>query len=448
MHSEHESAIYWYNRDIKLEGDVRVNETKSQLSMIKLGVLIGMITGLLGVGFNFLVKELIVFTMLYHPLSFEVRMLFVPIIGGFLLGLIHKYYIKDDHYGFDVAGVMEEIRSINQFIMRPILALAKTVATILTLSIGWSAGRQGPIVYIGGAVGSWVGYTFNFTRDQIKILVACGVAGALSGVFNEPIFAILFVLEVILHKDYLTYFTPVTVSAIASAAVTHMINGNIPFIELHGVYDFGSSIEHIWMVALGVIMGLVAVAYIRSVKSVKKLFKGISSPMLKGLLGGVIIAVSGYFLPDLYDIHLGTTARIVSGEFGWKILILLIICKMLITGVTLGAGGVGGVFSPGLFIGAASGYLVGVVFEMIPFIQVDNPSTYALVGMVAMFAGFGNAPLTATLLAVELTGDERLILPFLLTTVIASVITEAVQKDSIYGHSNFVWADEEELEVS
>ena len=347
-----------------------------------------------------------------------------------------------------MAGVMEEIRSINTFLMKPVLVVAKTVTTMFTLAIGWSAGRHGPIVYIGGAVGSWIGYTYNFSRERIKILVGCGVAGALAGVFNEPIFATLFVLEVILHKDYLTYFTPVTVSAIASAAVTHLINGDQPFIDIHGVFEISNNMELIWMLLLGVVMGLLAVVYIRSVKTTKKIFARMDSPVLKAVIGGSIIAGIGYFLPDLYDIHLGSMARIVAGELGWKLLILLIIGKIVLTGVTLGAGGVGGVFSPGLFIGAASGCLIGNVLEAIPFITISTPGTYAIVGMAAMFAGFGNAPLSATLLAVELTGEEGLIMPFLITTVVASIITEAIQKDSIYGHSNFIWAEEDDREVS
>ena len=417
-------------------------EKHSQLQLVKLGVIIGAVTGLLGVTFNYLVQYLIKAMMQYNPIPFELRMLIIPISGGLILGLIHKFFIKGDLYGFDVAGVMEEIRSINKYIMKPVLVVAKIVATILTLAIGWSAGRHGPIVYIGGSVGSWIGYTYDYSREQIKILIACGVAGALSGVFNEPIFATLFVLEVILHKDYLTYFTPVTVSAIASAAITHMINGGQPFITLTGMYGFGTDYELIWMVFLGMVMGLFAVVYIRSVKMTKLMFSKISSPIFKGLLGGVIIASFGYFLPDLFDIHLGTIARIVAGEIGWKVLLLLLVGKLIVTGVTLGAGGVGGVFLPGLYIGAAGGYLFGMALELIPSIEIYSTSTYALVGMAAIFAGFGNAPLSATLLAIELTGEESLILPFLITTVVASVITEAIQKDSIYGHSNFIWAEE------
>jgi len=421
-----------------------MGKTRNQLHMVKVGLVIGAITGLLSVGFNYLVQALIQVMMLYHPIPFKTRMLVVPITGGIVLGLIHKYFVKGDLYGFDVAGVMEEIRSINTFLMKPILAISKTVATILTLAIGWSAGRHGPTVYIGGAVGSWIGYTFNYSREHIKILVACGVAGALAGVFNEPIFATLFVLEVILHKDYLTYFTPVTVSAIASAAVTHLINGDDPFINLEGTFAVSTNLELVWMLLLGVAMGLLAIVYIRSIKTTKRLFSYIESPVLKGLIGGIVIAGAGYVLPDLFDIHLNTTARIVLGDIGWKVLILLVIGKIVITGVTLGAGGVGGVFSPGLFIGAASGYLVGIGLDALPFIEITSPGTYAIVGMAAMFAGFGNAPLSATLLAVELTGEENLIMPFLITTVVASIITEAIQKDSIYGHSNFIWAQGEE----
>lgn len=249
-----------------------MSDTRNHLNLIKLGVIVGAITGVLSVAFNYIINKMIQLMMLYHPISFEFRMLFIPITGGFVLGLIHKYYIKGDLYGFDVSGVMEEIRSINSYLMEPVLAVAKTFATMFTLAIGWSAGRHGPIVYIGGAVGSWIGYTYNFSRDRIKILVGCGVAGALAGVFNEPIFATLFfVLEVILHKEYLTYFTPVTVSAIASVAITHIFNGDQPFINIHGVFTISNNVELLWMILLGVVMGLLAVVYIRSVKTTKKI---------------------------------------------------------------------------------------------------------------------------------------------------------------------------------
>jgi len=126
-----------------------VNKSQSQLHMVKLGVIIGAITGLLSVAFNYTVKYLIQLMMLYHPVPFELRMLVIPITGGLVLGLLHKYFIKGDLYGFDVAGVMEEIRAINTYLMKPVMVLVKTVATIITLIAGWSAGRQGPIVYMG-----------------------------------------------------------------------------------------------------------------------------------------------------------------------------------------------------------------------------------------------------------------------------------------------------------
>lgn len=422
-----------------------MGKEKSHLSLVKLGLIIGIITGLLSIGFNYGVQKLIQVMMLYHPIPFQTRMIFIPVLGGLFLGIMHKYVIGEADYGFGVSGVMEEIKSINNYLMRPIVVLAKTLSTIFTLAIGWSAGKHGPVVYIGGAVGSWIGYTYNFSRDHIKILIACGVSGALAGVFNEPIFATLFVLEVLLHKDYLKYFTPVTVSAISASAMTHIIGSDQRFINVEGVFNISSDMELVWMVLLGIAMGLMAVAYIRTLKITRQIFSKWNAPVIKGLVGGVIISVGGYFLPELYDIHLNTTARIVSGAFGLRLLILLVIGKIILTGITLGAGGVGGVFSPGLFIGAASGYLIGMGLETLPFAQISGPGTYAVVGMAAMFAGFGNAPLSATLLAVELTGQEGLILPFLITTVVASVVTEAIQKDSIYGHSNFVWAGKDYL---
>ncbi len=227
--------------------------------------------------------------------------------------------------------------------------------------------------------------------------------------------------------------------------MTHVIGRDQRFIHIEGVFNIASDMELVWMVVLGLAMGLVAVAYIRTLKTTRQIFSKIQSPVLKGLLGGGIISGCGYFLPELYDIHLNSTAKIVEGQFGLKVLILLVIGKIILTGITLGAGGVGGVFSPGLFIGAASGYIVGMGIDILPFSSISGPDTYAVVGMAAMFAGFANAPLSATLLAVELTGQEGLILPFLITTVVASVVTEAIQKDSIYGHSNFVWAGKETI---
>lgn len=425
-----------------------MNSKYSQWRIVALGLATGAITGILGAGFNFVVTYLVQLVMVSHPVAFQTRMLVIPVAGGLLLGMMHKYVIRGDLYGFGVAGVMEEIRTINQYLMKPVLVLEKAAATILTLVVGWSAGRQGPIVYIGGAVGSWLGYTYKFNREQIKILIASGVAGALAGVFSEPLFSILFVLEVILHKDYLTYFTPVTAAVVASTAITRLVGMNAPFIDVSGAFRFGTDMELVWMVFLGIFMGLVSVVYIRTIKAFKKGFARIESPVLKGLVGGMIIAALGYFLPDLYDIHLGSIARMLSGDMGWKLLLLLAVFKLIATGVTLGAGGVGGVFLPGLYIGTAFGSLFGVGLSTLTGGGIASAGTYGLVGMAAMFAGFGNAPLSATLLAVELTGESGLVLPFLITTVLSSIITESIQKDSIFGHSNFIWAGKDVQEAS
>jgi CIC family chloride channel protein len=415
-----------------------MRKAKNQLQMVLLALLVGAITGVLGTVFNTLVRKLIEVLMLYHPLAFKTRMLIIPITGGLALGLIHKYYIKGDLYGFDVTGVMEEIRSINTYLMKPVMALVKTASTILTLAIGWSVGRHGPIVYIGGAVGSWLGYTYHFKRENIKILIACGVAGALAGVFNEPVFAILFVLEVILHKGALAYFTPVTVSAIASATVLHLLGGNAPFIDMRATFEFGARAEFIWVVVTGVLMGGLAVLYIRSIKFMKHQLIRLDMPVLKGLSVGCLIALMGLLLPEIFDLHLNTIRLIVSDQLGVRVLILLVVFKIFLTALSLGSVGVGGVFSPGLTIGAAAGYLTGVLFQGLPVVQVGGVNTYALFGMAAFFAGFANAPLSATLLAVELTGESGLILPLLIACVAASITTEAIQKDSIYGHTNLV----------
>ena len=412
--------------------------------MIQIGVGVGAVTGILGVLFNFLVQYLIQAIAAEPGVSFSQRMLIVPLAGGLLLGLIQKYLVKNDQYGFDVFAVVEEIRFINTYIMRPIVAFYKTLATILTLVIGWSAGRQGPIVYIGGAFGSWIGYKFHYKKDEIKILIASGAAGALAGVFNEPIFATIFVLEVILYKNYLTYFAPVSVAAVTATAVTWLFNGDTAFLQLGGPFVLGSERELLWMLLLGAVMGVLAVVYIRTIKLIRQLFSKFRRPVAKGLLAGGLIAGTGYFLPEIFDLHLGVTERIVAGEFPWALLLVMVAAKIILTGVTLSGGGIGGVFLPGLYIGAATGYVFGTALEHIPWITIESPSAYALMGMSGMFSGFANAPLSATLLLMELTGSRELVLPFLIRAVVSSIIAEAIHKDSIYGHTNFVWAPNED----
>lgn len=421
----------------KIETFVKDEKRYENFIMMGLAVTVGIITGVVSIVFNKLLTlfhyELYNNEFLSFNLNEKQKLLIIPIIGGLLVGLIDRYFIREEEYGFGVSRVIEELDKSNEYLMKPRIVFIKIIQTIITLGSDLSAGRQGPIVHLGGAIGSRIAYKFNFNKTKIRILIGCGVAGSIAGVFNTPISAAIFVLEILMHKDCLQYFTPIVISSITSVVITRLLIGDKVFLSVGGSFGMIDHKELFYYMILGILLGILAVIYIKLIDETKYFIKKINIPrFFYPAIGAVIVVIIGYFLPYIFDIEYGTIGKIVEGKFDIKFLTFLLIGKGLATAATLGSGGVGGVFLPGLYIGAAFGGIFGNILNIFIPSNIYNVSSYSLVGMGAMFAAFADAPITATIMILELTDTYSIILPILLACAVASATTQFIYNKTIY----------------
>lgn len=425
------------NSNIGFKNIIGDEKRYENIIMMALGIIVGIITGIASIIFNFFL-ETFHYTLFDKKvglldISMEYKFILIPVLGGLMVGAINKYFINQENEGFGVSQVLRELKYINRYLMKPKVVMIKTINTIITLGSGLSAGRQGPIVHLGGAIGSALGYKFQLSKRKVRTLIGCGVAGSIAGVFNTPISATIFVLEILMNKDSLEYFTPIVISSITSVILTRGLIGDKAFFNINSNFGILNYKELLLYLLLGVLLGLVAVFYINIIDIFKSNIKKVKlPPMIYPAIGGLIVAIIGYFIPQIFDIEYGTIGKIVEGDFGLKLLILMFVGKLLATAATLGAGGVGGVFLPGLYLGAAFGAIYGSILNHNMPSYIYNINTYSLVGMGAMFAAFADAPITATLILLELTDNYSIILPILLTCAVGSAVTKLIYKETIY----------------
>ncbi len=321
----------------------------------------------------------------------------------------------------------------------------KIIATALTLGGGGSAGREGPIVQIGGAIGSSISRRFGLSEDQVRSLLAGGAAAGIGASFNAPIAGMLFGLEVILGSFAVRHMSAVVLSSI-SAAIT--FRSLVPETELlsGGLYRLQDWRELFLYAGLAVLAVGAAVLFLRLLDLVERASEARSArpAWLRPVALGLLIAVLGIFEPRV----LGTGQPFVSqlletqdfGEqmgvvgFGTSLLLLLALGKILATSLTIAAGGSGGAFMPSLFIGATLGAGFAQFADGFWTITDLRPGAFAVVGMATVFAAVARAPLTAILIVFEVTGarDYELILPLMLSATFATFVADRVHPESVY----------------
>ncbi|VAW42919.1 Chloride channel protein, partial [hydrothermal vent metagenome] len=319
--------------------------------------------------------------------------------------------------------------------IRPRVAAIKVLASSLTIGTGGSAGREGPIVQVGSALGSTLGQLLHFSVERIRILVACGAAAGISATFNAPIAGAIFALEVILGKFTVSYFGAVVISSVAASVVGRAYLSDRPAFTVPA-YSFQIK-ELPLYVLLGVVSAIVAVLFIRSLYFMEEKFdEWRLNAGLKAGLGMLLTLAVALLLPgrEVLGPGLEFIGEAIAEDLNLSLglLSLLLVTKMLATAFTLGSGNSGGVFAPGLFMGAIVGGMVGSVAHSIwPDVAV-NPGAYAIVGMAAVFSGAARAPITAVLIVFEMSNDYKLILPLMLATVLSTLLAESMFPESIY----------------
>jgi CIC family chloride channel protein len=313
----------------------------------------------------------------------------------------------------------------------------KILATSATLGSGGSAGREGPIVQIGAAIGSVISTRFNLGEDQIRSLVAAGAGAGIGASFNAPIAGMLFALEVILSSFAARHMSAIVIASVTAAVTTQTLVGEELAIRTE-VYELGDPRELLLYAGLAVAVVAVGILFLRLFGSVERFARARerSFGLLRPVIAGLLVAGLIFLEPRVFGTGQAVTNEFLSGSVSeaWWVLIGLALAKVVATALTLSSGASGGAFMPSLFMGAAVGTAFAVLIEPFWGISPINSGAFAVVGMAAMFAVVGRAPLTAILLIFEVTGarDYQLILPLMLTATLATFLAERFHPDSVY----------------
>lgn len=338
--------------------------------------------------------------------------------------------------GFNVPDVqLAVVRRGGSIPARP--AVARTLASAITIGSGGSAGSEGPVVVLGAAIGSALGRAFRFTPQRTATFVGCASAAAISAAFNAPLAGAFFAIEEILGSFSVASFSPVVVASVVAAIVSRGAFGNHPAFPMPSQYGYGSIGEIlIFFPLLGVVTGFTSIAYVRAYFGFDALaarLRGTRFEALMPWVAGVVVGGMVWLSHGLlvgYG-HLALHAE-MFGQLAWYTLFGLAAGGIVATAITLAGGGSGGVFTPSLYIGAAAGGGVGVLLMRLWPAAGIHPEAYAVVGMGALVAGATGAPVTGILLVFEMTNDYAIIIPLMLTVVVAHAIARRWEPDSLY----------------
>ncbi len=405
-----------------------------EVMLIGTALLVGLGTGLGTVVFIWLIER---FGQLFARIGVLLSgvnpyaIILIPALGGLVAGPLIFSFAREAK-GHGVPEVMEAI-VLRGGRIRPAVVVVKALASAACIGSGGSAGREGPIVQIGSALGSVIGQFFRLSDARIRNLVACGAAAGIAATFNAPIAGAIFALEVILGEFTTAYFGTVVISAVAAGVVSRSFLGESPAF-LVPTYTMVSAWEMLFYTVLGVLAAFVAWLFVAVLYWLEDIFDGWRFlDHLKPFIGGLPVGLIGFYLPQTLGTGFPSIEHVLRGDqLVVGLLLLLILGKVATTGFTLGSGNSGGVFAPALFMGAMLGGAFGTVIHgWMPAITATS-GAYALVGMAAVFAAAAHAPITGVLIVFEMSGDYRLILPLMLATVIAALFSEWLRRDSIY----------------
>jgi CIC family chloride channel protein len=357
--------------------------------------------------------------------------LVVPIIGGLLYGPL-VYRFAPEARGHGVPEVMLAVHQ-NEGRIRGRVPIVKSLASAITIGSGGSVGREGPIVQIGSAIGSGLGQLTRQAGENTRLLVACGAAGGIAATFNAPIAGVFFALELILRNFETRSFGLVVLASVVATAVGRIAFGSEAFLALPA-FHVVSAIEYPLYALLGVIAALVGVAFIRVLYGSEDLADRIwhGPAWLRPAVGGILLGALLLVLPEMYGVGYPVLENAIHGQYVVGLLLVYLVGKIVATSLTMAIGGSGGVFAPALFMGAMLGSAFGAgAHDLLPA-ATAGAGAYGLVGMAAVFAATGRAPITAVIIVFELTGDYSIILPLMLAVVVATALSRLLSEDSIY----------------
>jgi CIC family chloride channel protein len=355
---------------------------------------------------------------------------FLPAAGGFIGGLIVRLFAAGG--GSQGISHMIEVVHLGRRAVRLRPSIGRAAASLAVISTGGSEGREGSIIQLGAAFASGLSRLVKVSPERARILAACGMAAGVAGAYNTPIAATLFVLEVVVGSFSMTLFGPAVVSAVTSTVLVRFLLGDEPVYQV-APFRLESVFEFVPFAAIGLAAGVASALFVRSLRAAKDLFisSRLSLPLAMGI-GGAVVGAIGIVWPEVWGNGFGGTDRILRGNPTFLKLSELFVAKIVATSATIGSGGVGGVFSPALMVGASLGGMVAKLTGLV-FPWIESPvGGYALLGMGGLLAGVTRAPLLAIIMIFELTQNTAVLMPMMAVSVLAVLSARALQKESLY----------------
>ncbi|MFP4556852.1 MAG: chloride channel protein [Bacteroidales bacterium] len=426
---------------------VKVRGLGEKRLLLILSCIVGILSGLAAV----VLKNTVYFTRdilqkIMEQGTFSFLYLALPGIGIAITVLYIKFFVKDN-IGHGVSRILFAISKKGSKLKRH-NTYSSMISSTITIGFGGSVGAEAPIVLTGAAIGSNIGQFFRLNFKTITLLLGCGAAAAIASIFKAPLAGLVFTLEVLMLDLTMASIVPLLIAAVTATMVSYfLLGGDVTFayeiVEPFALYKIP------FFILLGIFCGFLSFYFTRTTLNVEKRFSSITNPYKKTVIGGIILGLLIFLFPPLYGEGFDTLQALFDGEptsllrnsllqpysdSSWIILLALgslLIFKVYAMAVTTGAGGVGGIFAPTLFMGGVAGYFLSKLLNTTLNTNL-NEGNFTLIGMAGMMAGVMHAPLTAIFLIAELTGGYVLFIPLMITSTIAYLTMIYFEPHSIY----------------
>lgn len=427
----------------------RIKHMSQRNFIMILSVIIGVLAGLGAVIIKngvYLIKDLLTSNSV---VDYQNYLFFgLPAIG-ILIAVVYVRFILRQHVGHGIPSVLFAISRSHGVIKRHNM-FSSIVTSVFTVGFGGSVGLEGPTVATGAAIGSNIGQLFRLNYKQITLLLGLASAAAMSAIFKSPIAAVVFAIEVIMIDLTMASLIPLLIASVTGVLTSYFFLGQAVMYPFE--IGVGFTLKDIpYYILLGLLAGLVSVYFTKMYIFVEATFSRIKRWYVKWITGGIILGVLIFLFPSLYGEGYDAVNACLQGDYSplfnnslfyglkdeiimvFVLFLMILFLKAIATSVTFGAGGVGGIFAPTLFMGAYTGLFFSTFLKYLGVGHL-NPSNFALVGMGGLIAGVLHAPLTAVFLIAEITSGYQLFVPLMVTATISYATIRIFVKNSVYTH--------------
>ena len=429
----------------------RVKHVSERMFVLILAFFVGLFSAVAAFILHWIINQIVaLLTGSFNARSYNWLYLVYPVVGIYLTSLFVRYIVKDN-ISHGITRILYAISS-NRSRLRTHNTWSSVIASAITIGFGGSVGAEAPIVLTGSAIGSNLGKLFHMDSRTLMLLVGCGAAGAIAGIFKAPIAGLVFTIEVLMIDLTMASLMPILVSCVTATCFTYLFSGDAALFTFH--LDNNWTVERVpACILLGIFCGLVSLYFIRTMSFCESIFARFDNkPHVKLVMGGLVLSLLIFLFPALFGEGYNSINLLLNGksEADWdqilnnslfsgqsKMLIpyiaLVLLTKVFATSATNGGGGCGGTFAPSLFVGCFSGFLFSRLWTMHGIGVYVPEKNFALMGMAGVMSGVMHAPLTGIFLIAELTGGYDLFLPLMIVSSCAYLTIIIFEPHSIYG---------------